>query len=248
MAVRVRGRGVGARPPAARRADRLAARGRRHAVRRRPADRQLLRAPRAALRPRHRRAARRGAARLGVGGGRAAARDPPAPGALPGQGPLLDGLVLPGPRRRPDRSGGRGADSPGLGPVRRARSRRALCRAQPVGDRRRVQRTGARPVGGGRVRPGAGDPEVHPAPAGPGVRPVLDRLRLRGRRRLAAGTDHLDGGFPAARGRRAGRTRGHLRGVRRRPPPVRPGPGLLPLTAAAGRGRVPPSGVTARAE
>ena len=69
--------------------------------------------------------------------GALAARDPPAPRAVPRQEPLLDGLVLPGPRRRADRRGGQGPYRGGLGPLRRARPRRALRAAQPVGDRRR---------------------------------------------------------------------------------------------------------------
>ncbi len=115
VADRLRGRRVGAAAPAARRPDRLAPRGRRHADGGRPAHRQLLHPPRPALRARHRRAAGRTAARLGVGGRCPAARDPPPPRALPGQGPLFDGLVLPGPRRGADgRRGQRHASrSPG---------------------------------------------------------------------------------------------------------------------------------------
>ena len=121
---------------------------------RRAADRQFLDPPGAALRARHRRAPRRAAARLGAGGRRARPRDPPAPGAVPGQEPLLDGLVLPGARRRAARAraprpgSSEGWDRfvvPGLG-VR-------CVAAQPVGDRRRERRTRPGAVGGGRVRP-----------------------------------------------------------------------------------------------
>ena len=70
--------------------------------RRRAADREFVGPPRAALRAGDRRGARRAAARLGAGGGRPGARDPPAPRAVPRQEPLLDGLVLPGARRRAD--------------------------------------------------------------------------------------------------------------------------------------------------
>ncbi|MDH6519421.1 hypothetical protein M2159_005714 [Streptomyces sp. SAI-090] len=80
---------------------------------------------------------------------------------------------------------------------------------------RGVGRTRAGPVGHRRVRPRPGDPPVDPAPAGPGQRVVLDRLRVRGRGGVAPGADHLDSGLAAPGRRRAGWPRGHLCGVRR---------------------------------
>ncbi|EFF90766.1 LOW QUALITY PROTEIN: conserved hypothetical protein, partial [Streptomyces sp. e14] len=115
----------------------------------------------------------------------------------------------------------------GWGPLSWCPGLGALRGAQPVGDRRRVGRTRPDPVGGGRVRPRARRAQVHPAPARSGDRPVLDGLRLRRRRDMAARADHVDGRFAAARGGRARRARAHLHGLRGRPAAARPGPGLL---------------------
>ena len=191
--------------PAARRADRLEARGRRHGRRRRAADREFVRPPGAALRARHRRAPRGAAARLGVGGrarcGHAIRRHPErfldkGRYSMDWYYPVLGGALT---RRR-----GQGPYRGGLGPLRRARPRRALRRAQPVGDRRRERPNS--PWRSGRW-------------ASPTARwrssSRIQHLRDRGRGLywtgyvfeddgdLARGTHHLDGGFPAARGGRA---------------------------------------------
>ena len=117
------------------------------AVDRRAADREFVRPPRTALRARHRRAARGAAARLGVGGRRAAARHPAPPGAVPGQGPLLHGLVLPGAGRRVDAA-------PRPSPGSRRTGSASWCPAsgcaacpQPVGDRRRDRPNSPSPCG-----------------------------------------------------------------------------------------------------
>ena len=68
-----------------------------------------------------------------------------APRPVPGQVDLLDGLVLPGARRRRPRRGRRTTCSRPLGRLRGARPRRPLRRHQPVGHRRRDLRAGPGP-------------------------------------------------------------------------------------------------------
>ena len=118
---------------------------------------------------------------------------------------VLDGLVLPGARRRGPRRGGAGAARRPLGRLRGAGPRRALRRHQPVGDRRRDLRAGAgaRRARGPRARAAAA--RRHAAPA-PRRRLLLDRLRLPRRRPTGrrAHDVHRRGG--AARGRRPGGT------------------------------------------
>ena len=120
----VAGRPPGARPrrvdAAARRAARVVARPVGGRERGRPADRVGVVVPVPALRRRPRRAGRGARAGLGGRGRPAAARRRPPPGCLPRQEPLLDGLVLPGARRRGARRGRRGPARAALGRVRRA--------------------------------------------------------------------------------------------------------------------------------
>ena len=128
--------------------------------------------PRAAGRADAGRAARRPAARVGARRRAARPRAARAPRPVPGQVDVLDGLVLPGARRRGPRRRRAGAAREPLGRLRRARARGALRRHQPVGDRRRDLRAGAGPR-----RP---------------------RRPRRGRSRLFADAQHLrqpDGGY-----------------------------------------------------
>ena len=107
----------------------------------------VQRLPVAAGRGVDRRADGRPAAGVGAGGRPAAARAARAPRPVPRQVGVLDGLVLPGPGRRGPRRRGRGAAGGAVGRVRGARARRPLRLHQPVGDRRRDLRAGARPRG-----------------------------------------------------------------------------------------------------
>ena len=59
------------------------------------------------------------------------------PEAFVVEGPLVDGVVLPGARRRPARRGGAGPHRRAVGRLRRARSRHPLRRRSALGDRRR---------------------------------------------------------------------------------------------------------------
>ena len=116
---------------------------------------------------------------------------------------LLDGLVLPGARRRGDRARRRRAAGRRLGPLRRPRARHPLRGRPALGHRGRDLRAGPR-AGGGRPdrrRHRAGRRDAAPArtttaPTGPGyVYPDDDPV--------AGGAHHLDGGGGRARRRRA---------------------------------------------
>ena len=120
----------------------------------------------AARRGRARRAGRGAAARVGARGRPPRPRAARAPRPVPGQVDLLDGLVLPGPRRRGPRRGRRTRCSPtrwddfvepGLG-IR-------CVDHQPVGDRRGDLRAGAGPRRARRPRAGAAAVRRHAAPA-----------------------------------------------------------------------------------
>ena len=136
---------------AARRRDRLGAATRRHAATTPPCYRQRQPLPGAALRHR---AGRRCAARPSPTG----SSPPPTsatalrerPGRLRRPVPLLDGLVLPGARRRADRRRRPRPARRRLGPLRRPRARCPLRRRPALGHRRRDLRAGPRP---GRRRP-----------------------------------------------------------------------------------------------
>ena len=123
-----------ARLPDRDRRDRVA--GRRPG-RRRAAHRVVEHPPQPALRDRDRRAPRPRPPRLGAVGRRAGHRDRPPARALPRQGPLGDGLVLPDPRWRAPRPGRADAHRRVLGHVRGPRPRRALRLGPAVGDRGR---------------------------------------------------------------------------------------------------------------
>ena len=116
------------------RRDRVA---RRRPGRRRAAHRLVEHPPQPALRDRDRGAARPRAPGLGALARRARHRDRAPARALPRQGPLGDGLVLPDPRRRAARPGRAAAHRALLGHVRRRRPRRALRLGPAVGDRGR---------------------------------------------------------------------------------------------------------------
>ena len=124
--------------------------------RRRAAHRLVEHLPQPALRDRDRRAARPRAPRLGALARRARHRDRAPPRALPRQGPLGDGLVLPDPRRRaarprrPQRARRRA-----LGHVRRRGPRRALRLGPAVGHRGRDVRARDGARRDRRRRPGA---------------------------------------------------------------------------------------------
>ena len=111
--------GPGDADAAGRGRDRLGAPPGRHPGRHRAPDGQRQPLPGAAMRDRARRAARRGAARLGAGGHRARHRAALPAGGLRRPVPLLHGLVLPGARRRGHRDRRRRAAGGRLGPVRR---------------------------------------------------------------------------------------------------------------------------------
>ena len=84
---------------------------------------------------------------VGAGGRPAASRAARARRPVPRQVGVLDGLVLPGPGRRGPRRRGRRHAGGAVGRVRGAGARRPLRLHQPVGDRRRDLRAGARPRG-----------------------------------------------------------------------------------------------------
>ena len=119
-----------------------------------------------------------------LAGGRLGPRAARAPRPVPRQVDVLDGLVLPGPRRRRPRLRRPAAARGPLGRVRRARPRHQVRRHQPVGDRRRDLRAGDGARRPRRPRPGAAAVRRHAAPARH-RRPLLDRLRLPRRRQLA---------------------------------------------------------------
>ena len=98
-----------------------------------------------------------------------------------GQVDVLDGLVLPGPRRRRAGRGRPGAARVALGRLRGARARHPLRRHQPVGHRRRDLRAGDGPRRGRRPAPRPRAVRGHAAPARR-RRLLLDRLGLRRRR------------------------------------------------------------------
>ena len=123
--------------------------------------------PVAARRRRARRPGRRPAAGVGARRRPAGARDPRAPRPVPGQGHVLDGLVLPGARWRRPRRGRPGADRDALGRLRGAGSRHQVRRHEPVGDRCGDLRAGAgaRRAGGPASRDGAAARHAAPARA-----------------------------------------------------------------------------------
>ena len=159
---------LGARPAGAARRGGVGTRRRGTPRRVRAAFRVREHPARAALRDRARRPGRRAAAGLGAG------RRPARPRArLPSRGvrrqePVLDGLVLPGARRRAARRRRRRTARRRLGHVRRTRPRRPLRQRPAVGDGRRNVRARARPR---RLRPaGAGARGVRHRRAGSGTR------------------------------------------------------------------------------
>ena len=108
-----------------------------------PARRLVEHPPRAARRGHAGRAPRRPAARVGAGRRPPRPRAARAPRPVPGQVDVLDGLVLPGARRRRPRRRRAARCSQPLGRLRGARARGALRRHRPVGHRRRDLRAGA---------------------------------------------------------------------------------------------------------
>ena len=169
-----------ARPPAPDRRDRVGRRPDAHRRQGRAAHRLVEHLLVAALRDRGRRAARPRAPRLGAVARLARHRDRAPARALPRQGTLGDGLVLPDPRRRAARPRGRSARRVEVGHVRRARPRRAL-RVGPAVDHRGRDvraRDGARRDR--TARPRARAVRVGAVPP-PRRRQLLDRHELRRR-------------------------------------------------------------------
>ena len=143
-----RGHRLRARPADAAGRDPLGPPRRRHAVVVRPAHRLVVDLPQPALRHRHRRAARPRAARLGAVGRPPGPRHrATCPTRVRPQGPLGDGLVLPGAGRRADRRRRPASACRGAGHTLRACDGRgrALRRRPAVGHRRRDVRVRARP-------------------------------------------------------------------------------------------------------
>ena len=178
----------------------------------RAAGRLVEHLPVAARRRRARRPASTSRSRSGSSRRPARARDARAPRPVPRQGDVLDGLVLPGPRRRGPRRGRAGADRRALGRLRRAGARHPLRRHQPVGDRRGDLRAGAGARRARRPRRALQLLARHAAPARRG-REVLDRLvSTRRRRELAGRADDLHRRRGDPRRRRAGGAHGHAGG------------------------------------
>ena len=175
----------------------------------------------------------RAAARLGARRGHARPRDRGPPGAVRAAGPVLDGLVLPGARRRAARRGRRRERLDGrLGPVRGARAGHPLRQRPALGDRRRDLRAGAGAVRASATTTGRAELFADMQHLRDDGRLVLDRATSTpttpaGRR----------SGPPGPRPRcvlavgHAGRRPGHHRRLRRGRPAGRPEPTIEPTAA-----------------